>query len=378
MSPEVGQLTGYTIGITAARRREEFGGALERRGATVMYGPAIQIVPLEDDEALRQVTINCLTDPPDVVVATTGIGFRGWIEAADGWGLGEDLLRCLSTATLLARGPKARGAMRAAGLSGEWSPASESSTEVLERLLLMDLQGKRVAVQQHGEPLPDVADALEAAGATVIEVQVYRWQPPEDMAPLDKLCHATVDRAIDAVTFTSAPAAASFLHAADHLGIRAEMIDAMRQHVKVIAVGPVTAAPLDRAGLRVVQPDRARLGSLVREVADELGRTGSRHLVAAGVRLEIRGQGVLADGRFLPLPPTGMALLRRLTEHPGQVISRADLASCLPGGSADEHAVEMAIGRLRTALQNPRIVQTLVKRGYRIAYDPEFGTSGRY
>ena len=145
LEPGVGPLTGFTIGITAARRRGEFGAALERRGATVMYGPAIQIVQVEDDDALREVTLSCLAEPPDVVVATTGIGFRGWIDAADGWGLGEDLLACLSTATLLARGPKARGAMRAAGLSGEWSPASESSTEVLERLLAMDLQGRRVA-----------------------------------------------------------------------------------------------------------------------------------------------------------------------------------------------------------------------------------------
>jgi uroporphyrinogen-III synthase len=52
------------------------------------------------------------------------------------------------------------------------------------------------------------------------------------------------------------------------------------------------------------------------------------------------------------------------------------LATALPGGSADEHAVEMAIGRLRTALGNPRMIQTLVKRGYRIAYDPE--GAGRY
>ncbi|QNK80045.1 uroporphyrinogen-III synthase [Nakamurella sp. PAMC28650] len=378
MRTEVGPLTGFTVGITAARRREEFGAALERRGASVMYGPAIQIVQVEDDESLREVTLGCLTQPPDVVVATTGIGFRGWIEAADGWGLGEELLACLGTATLLARGPKARGAMRTAGLKGEWSPASESSTEVLEKLLEMDLRGRRVAIQQHGEPLPDVVEALEAVGATVIEVQVYRWQPPVDLAPLEKLCRAVADRLVDAVTFTSAPAAASFLQTAVQLGIQAPMLVAMQHDVKVLAVGPVTAAPLDRAGLPVVQPQRARLGALVREIADELPRSAARHLVAAGQRLEIRGHGLLVDECFVALPPTGMALLNRLTAHPGQVISRADLGSCMPGGSGDEHAVEMAIGRLRTALGNPRIIQTLVKRGYRVAYDPEFGTTGRY
>ncbi len=49
-------LAGYTVGVTAARRREELGMALERRGARIMYGPAIQIVPLVDDAQLRAAT----------------------------------------------------------------------------------------------------------------------------------------------------------------------------------------------------------------------------------------------------------------------------------------------------------------------------------
>ena len=82
-------LAGYTIGITAARRREELGAALERRGATVVYAPAIRIVPLADDSQLREATERCLAAPLDIVIATTGIGFRGWIDAADTWGLAE-------------------------------------------------------------------------------------------------------------------------------------------------------------------------------------------------------------------------------------------------------------------------------------------------
>jgi len=34
-----------------------------------------------------------------------------------------------------------------------------------------------------------------------------------------------------------------------------------------------------------------------------------------------------------------------------------------------EHAVETAIGRLRTALGQPKLVQTVVKRGYRLALE---------
>jgi len=42
-------LAGYTVGVTAARRAEELGALLERRGAEVLHAPAIRIVPLRDD-----------------------------------------------------------------------------------------------------------------------------------------------------------------------------------------------------------------------------------------------------------------------------------------------------------------------------------------
>ncbi len=163
--PEPLPLAGFTVGVTAARRAAELGSLLERRGAEVVHAAAIRIVPVADDTELHAATEALINHPPDTVVITTGIGFRGWVEAADGWGLGEALIGALRRATLLSRGPKSRGAVRAAGLTDAWSPPSESSAEVLEHLLASDLDGVRVAVQLHGEPLPDFVDALRCAGA---------------------------------------------------------------------------------------------------------------------------------------------------------------------------------------------------------------------
>lgn len=177
-----GPLAGFTVGVTAARRAEELGTLLRRRGATVVHAPALRIVPLADDGELLAATEQLIADPPDVVVATTAIGFRGWIEAADGWGIGDRLLATLRGVELLARGPKVK-AVRAAGLSEAWSPASESMAEVLERLLEEGVRGRRVALQLHGEPLPGFVESLREAGAEVVAVPVYRWMPPEDIAP---------------------------------------------------------------------------------------------------------------------------------------------------------------------------------------------------
>lgn len=362
-------LAGFTVGVTAARRADELCALLERRGAVVMRAPALRIVPLPDDTELLAATKRLLDRGPDMVVATTAIGFRGWIEAADGWGLGETLLERLGSVELLARGPKVRGAIRAAGLRESWSPASESMAEVLDRLLDEGVAGRRVVVQLHGEPVPGFVEALRAAGAEVVGVPVYRWMPPEDLGPVDRLVDAAVGRGLDAVTFTSAPAAASLLDRAERRGLRGALVEALRRDVLAACVGPVTALPLQAHDIPTAQPERFRLGPLVQLLAAELpGR--ARALPVAGRRLEIRGHAVLVDGRLRPVPPAGMALLRALARRPGWVVSRADLLRALPGAGRDEHAVETAMTRLRAALGAPKLIQTVVKRGYRLALDP--------
>lgn len=362
-------LAGFTVAVTAARRREELTALLERRGAHVVEAPAIRILSTGDDEKLLAATRSCIDAAPDVVVATTGIGFRGWMEAADGWGLGEALRARLTRSELLTRGPKAKGAVRAAGLAEAWSPGSEASDEVLAKLLADGVAGRRVAVQLHGEPLPDFCAALRDAGAEVLEVPVYRWAPAEDVGPLRRLVGQMLAGQVDCVTFTSAPAVASLLRLAQDAGRERQLIETLRGRTLAACVGPVTATPLQRLGVPTVQPERARLGALVRTVVEELSSRRTSVVIAAGHRLEVRGTTVVVDGVAVTLTRRQAALLRALVAEQGRVLSRSDiLRTVWCGESRDEHAVEMTVARLRTALGAARpVVQTVVKRGYRLA-----------
>ncbi|MBE7190665.1 uroporphyrinogen-III synthase, partial [Jatrophihabitans endophyticus] len=233
----------------------------------VVYGPAIRVVPLPDDTRLREATERCLDASLDVVVATTGVGFRGWLDAARTWGMDAALGDALAAARILTRGPKVRGAVRAAGLREAWSPESESSAEVLDHLLREhDLEGRRVAVQLHGDPLSEFIAAVRERGAEVVEVPVYRWEPPADEQPLLRLIEQVAGATVDVLTFTSAPAAVNFLRTADGRNLGAAVRDALRGPVRCVGVGPVTSAPLVAAGIPVAMPERYRLGALVREV----------------------------------------------------------------------------------------------------------------
>ncbi|MGJ3559848.1 uroporphyrinogen-III synthase [Streptomyces sp. INA 01156] len=374
-SPEHGPLAGFTVGVTAARRADELGALLQRRGAAVLHAPALRIVPLADDSELLAATKEIIERAPDIAVATTAIGFRGWVEAADGWGLGEELLAKLRGARILARGPKVKGAIRAAGLTEEWSPPSESMAEVLDRLLAEGVDGLRIALQLHGEPLPGFVESLRAQGAEVVGVPVYRWMPPEDIAPVDRLLDATVARTLDAVTFTSAPAVASLLSRAEQRGMLDDVLAALGHDVLPACVGPVTALPLQDRGIGTVQPERFRLGPLVQLLCRELpGR--ARSLPVAGHRLEIRGHAVVVDGELRPYRPRGCRCCGRWpASRPGR--RPRGPAARAAGAGRDEHAVETAMARLRTALGTPELIRTVVKRGYRLALDPHRSRSGR-
>ena len=118
-----------------------------------------------------------------------------------------------------------------------------------------------------------------------------------------------------------------------------------------------------------MHPDRYRLGALARLISDEVPRR-ARHFIAGGHRISVRSATVAVDGDIRTMPPAAMAVLRRLMANPGSVVSREELLALLPGGGADTHAVDTAMTRLRSALGAPRAIQTVVKRGYRLAIDP--------
>ncbi|MFD0575899.1 winged helix-turn-helix domain-containing protein [Dactylosporangium darangshiense] len=85
-------------------------------------------------------------------------------------------------------------------------------------------------------------------------------------------------------------------------------------------------------------------------------------------QVEIRGQAVIVDDRLIPVQPVPIAVLRTLARSPGRVMSCADIRRNMPtGASVDDHAIEMAISRLRRALDGTQLIHTVIRRGYRLA-----------
>ena len=362
-------LHGFTVGITADRRWDEQAALFTRRGATVVHGPTIRTLPLASDETLRQVTADLISRPPAVLIANTGLGIRSWFGAADSWGVGPALLDALAQTRIFARGPKASGAVHSMGLEVEGRARSERLTEAVDLALPFVEPGTRVAVQVDGSGTTPELERLSSLGAEVIAIPVYEWRIPDDCAPAIRLARLVIGGRVQALTFTTGPAVRNWFEIASDSDLADELLAACNDGDVVIGcVGPACGETAVSVGLRrdrLHVPAVFRLGPLVRAVADQLV-SQTMQLSIRGRDVSLSGSGVTIDGACVDLSDIDARLLRELCTVPNAVISKADLLTRVwADGSSDEHAVEVAVARLRSRLGDlGRCVVAVHRRGY--------------
>ena len=359
-------LAGLVVGITADRRAGEQAELLRRMGAKVLHGPTINTLTVGDQDRVLAATADVVARPPEVVLATTGIGMRSWMVMAETAGVDAALLRTLGRARIVARGPKAAGAVRQMGLEVWHLEETERLDGMVAWLVDRGVSGVRMALQEYGNQAPWALAALRDAGADVTSVPVYRWTLPPDRAPAIRLIQATVDGRVDVVTFTSAPAVGNMFAIASAAGLDDRLRPALQRMV-VAAVGPVTAAAVAGMGMDgCVAPDRGRLGLMVRRLSDSLVGSGDR--VAVGdAEVIVRGSAVMRGGMRIELPDRERALLAALLRRPGAVVSRRALLAELWGADADPKTVDSAMARLRRRVAGVGLaIQAVPRRGYRL------------
>jgi uroporphyrinogen-III synthase len=364
-------LGGFTVGVTADRRAGEQVELFEGMGAAVVHGACLRSVVTAEDRSLRAVTAALIDQPPAVVVANTAVGMRRWLALAQVWGMGERLLVALRSTRIVARGAQVAGAVVREGLEVAWRAPSETLAEVLAHVAadVAGAPGTRVALQSDGGGSPGAADALRAAGATVVAVDVYRWVPPADPVGPRRLVDAVLDGRVDVVTFTAAPAVRGFLSAAGPR--RARLVSAFaRGRVTAACVGPHCAAAAGQGGLgEVLVPPRARLAALVRSVALRLQERVSE-VRLAGVPVRVQGTLLEVDGTTVELTARERWLFHALLGRHDVMCSKSSLSRTAWTGAVDDHTVEVTVNRLRRKLGPvSTALETTARRGYRLVTD---------
>lgn len=281
-------LEGRTVAVTAHRRADDQIGALERKGAKVIAAPSLKLVPVEEDAAVVSQTRDLLAAAPDLMVVTTGYGFKRWWEVVEASGRADGVHAMLAAADIWVRGPKGRAAVRGLDLHDVGISPDETVATLVDDILDTydhDLTGAVVGWQENGFHDRHQRQRLVEAGAAVHTVVPHRWADADDAGVVPDLIRQICAREVDAVTFTSAAGSDALLSSASEMGLEEQFVAAFspvadglqrgadglqRGHVVAATVGPVTAAPLQAAGIPALVPERFRMGAMINQLAEVL------------------------------------------------------------------------------------------------------------
>ena len=257
-------LDGRTVALLEARRARELADLVRRYGGEPWSVPAMQELPLDDAfESVARLRELCAAGA-DVVVFLTGVGARAMFELAAQLDLEARLREVLASAVVAVRGPKPTAVLREMGVRIDRSAAEPNTSREVLASVVGDTFN-RAAVQLYGAPDAELRAGLEARGASVLELPLYRWGMPADTAPLRDLVEH-LDRAA-ALAVTSATQVRNLFALADDQGAESRL-QAGLAGLAVAAVGPVAAAALRERGVRVdVVPDHPHMGAMVRDLA---------------------------------------------------------------------------------------------------------------
>jgi len=260
-------LLGLRVVAFESRRAGEIAELIRRHGGEPLIAPSLREVPLAENTAALEFVRKLDAGEIDVVIVMTGVGLRTLVDVVAGEWPRAALATALRRATLVARGPKPVAALRELGLQPAITvPEPNTWREVLGTLdATLPVAGKHVAVQEYGVTNSDFLKGLEARGATVLRVPVYRWALPEDVGPLQEAIRAVCDGAVDIGLFTSAT---QVYHLFQVAGADADRLRAGFAKVLIASIGPVCSEALRAHGLTPdIEPEHPKMGQLVGAVA---------------------------------------------------------------------------------------------------------------
>lgn len=256
-----------------SRRAQEIAQLIRNNGGEPIVAPSTREIetPNEGEQKLIR---GILDREFDAVIFMTGVGARALIRAAETIASRDNLLQALRQTLVVVRGPKPAAVMREMNVPITLHvPEPNTWREIVKALdenpTRVPLKGKHVAVQEHGEPSPELYAALSERGAEVAAASVYRWELPEDIEPLKNAVRRLAENEVDVVMFTSS---VQYVHAAriaDEMGLKDEFRAALCRAL-VASIGPTTSATLRENGIQVdLEPSHPKMGFLVKEAAEK-------------------------------------------------------------------------------------------------------------
>ncbi len=237
----------------------------KEKGFYVLGAPVIELEAIANGQ-FNEFVESLSRGYVDYVVFTSANGLRFSLGLAEGFIGKDEFIVLLRRAKVVAIGAKTRQALSTAGVKVSHTPSTYSSEGLAHLFKRLSPKGSRIVLVRSAQGSGDLVPALEALGARVTDVQVYRVRMPGSLKDAQDLVKRAANGEVDVFCFTSAMTVLNFLDIARSLGLLDEVILKINRAC-VAAIGQPTVRALKSNGMDVdIVPEEQTFEALLDEV----------------------------------------------------------------------------------------------------------------
>jgi uroporphyrinogen-III synthase len=261
-------LGGLRVVSLESRRAELMEQLIRRHGGHPFVAPSVKEMPVERHDEVYRWAERLFAQEFDLVVLMTGVGLtylRDILAERYPRKMFTDALRQV---ILVSRGPKPDAVLREMGVSARITvPEPNTWHEIVS--VIAARPERRIAIQEYGRANPDFIAAIEALGAEVTAISIYRWTLPDDLNPLREAVRRIAERECDVVLFTTSIQLGHLLEVAEGMGRAAEVRRCLADDAVIGSVGPVMNTALADYGFTPdIVPAHPKMAALVSAAAE--------------------------------------------------------------------------------------------------------------
>lgn len=289
-------LAGLRIVVTGSRRATELARLIMNFGGIPHIVPTIGIEINQGVSGEIEAFISkIMKEKMDYIIFMTGPGVYSLMFAAKCLGLERKLVESLNQVVVICRSFKSKYALSNHGVKTDAVPEENTGEGIAKLMKNYAVDNKNVAIVWHGSHSAVLSDELFKSGAHVLECSIYSYSPelkecgakilrtmgfdyktPEE-AKVVEVIKEISKGFIDAITFTSPPAANEIFKIAEKYQLKESLQISLNKYVIVVAVGPSTGKALAEKGVNVdVMPKVYKMGTMVKALSDYITQVKPR------------------------------------------------------------------------------------------------------
>jgi uroporphyrinogen-III synthase len=251
-----------------SRRADQMEQMIRHHGGEPFVAPSVKEIPFQDHHKVYAWAEELFNGKFDLMILMTGTGLAFLRDILAERYPPERFAEALRSTTLLSRGPKPAVTLREMGITPQIIvPEPNTWHEIVQAVAART--ERRIALQEYGQAVPQLVDALNQLGAQVTTIAIYRWALPDDLSPLQEAVRRIAERECDVVLFTTSIQLTHLLQVAASMGREPEVRSALAGYIAIGSIGPVMDAALADYGLAPdIVPAHPNMPVLVRTAAE--------------------------------------------------------------------------------------------------------------